>query len=165
MYSNWYILCVLCRLVANRVGVDKVGGQRHVPAALPPGKTRYPLYRRLPWPQGRSGWVRKISLPQGFDPQTVQSVASCYIDWAMVGRAQRWILERSNGGAILAGDNLITASETWSPANLPTTNHTRTEPGSSPVSLGKKLGTKHLSHDEACNSSKLHAQPNLRNFE
>jgi hypothetical protein len=25
------------------------------PAALPPGKTRYPLYRRLDGPQGRSG--------------------------------------------------------------------------------------------------------------
>ena len=28
---------------------------------LPPGKTRYPLYRRLGGPQGRSGLVRKIS--------------------------------------------------------------------------------------------------------
>jgi len=28
---------------------------------LPPGKTRYPLYRRLGGPQGRSGQVRKIS--------------------------------------------------------------------------------------------------------
>ena len=37
-----------------------VGGQRHAPAALPPGKTRYPLYRRLGGPQGRSGRVRKI---------------------------------------------------------------------------------------------------------
>jgi hypothetical protein len=27
--------------------LDGVGGQRHAPAALPPGKTRYPLYRRL----------------------------------------------------------------------------------------------------------------------
>ena len=26
-----------------------MGGQRHAPAALPPGKTRYPLYRRLVW--------------------------------------------------------------------------------------------------------------------
>ena len=26
-----------------------VGGQRHAPAALPPGKTRYPLYRRPVW--------------------------------------------------------------------------------------------------------------------
>ena len=27
--------------------LEGVGGQRHAPAALPPGKTRYPLYRRL----------------------------------------------------------------------------------------------------------------------
>ena len=29
-----------------------VGGQHHAPAALPPVKTRYPLYRRLGGPQG-----------------------------------------------------------------------------------------------------------------
>ena len=29
-----------------------MGGQRHAPAALPPGKTRYPLYRRLGGPTG-----------------------------------------------------------------------------------------------------------------
>jgi hypothetical protein len=28
-----------------------VGGQQHAPAALPPAKTRYPLYRRLGGPQ------------------------------------------------------------------------------------------------------------------
>jgi hypothetical protein len=60
-----------------------VGGQRHNPAALPPEKTRYPLYRRLCGPQGRSGRVRKISPPPGFDPQTVQLVASRYTDWAI----------------------------------------------------------------------------------
>jgi hypothetical protein len=48
------------------------GGQRHAPAALPPGKTRYPLYRRLSGPQGRSEEVRKISPRPGFDPRTVQ---------------------------------------------------------------------------------------------
>jgi hypothetical protein len=48
-----------------------VGGHGHAPAALPPGKTRYPLYRRLGGPQSRSRQVRKISLPSGFDPQTV----------------------------------------------------------------------------------------------
>ena len=42
-----------------------VGGQHHAPAALPPRKTRYPLYRRLGGPQGRSGRVRKISPPTG----------------------------------------------------------------------------------------------------
>jgi hypothetical protein len=59
-----------------------VGGQRHVPAALPPGKTRYPLYRRLGGPQGQPGWVQKISSPPGFDPRTVQPVASRYTDRA-----------------------------------------------------------------------------------
>jgi hypothetical protein len=44
-----------------------VGGLRHAPAALPPAMTRYPLYRRLGGPQGRSGRVRKGSLPPGFD--------------------------------------------------------------------------------------------------
>ena len=43
----------------------EVGGQHHAPAALPPGKTRYPLYRRLGRPQGQSGWVQKISPPTG----------------------------------------------------------------------------------------------------
>ena len=49
-----------------------------------PGKeTRYPLYRRLGRPQGRSGRLRKTSPPPGFDPQTVQLVASRYADYAI----------------------------------------------------------------------------------
>jgi hypothetical protein len=52
------------------------------PAALPPGKTRYPLYRRLGGPQGPSGQVRKISPTPGFDRRTIQPVASRYTDWA-----------------------------------------------------------------------------------
>jgi hypothetical protein len=35
---------------------------------LPPWKIRYALYRRLGGPRGRSGQVRKISPPPGFDP-------------------------------------------------------------------------------------------------
>ena len=50
--------------------------------SLPPGKTRYPLYRRLGGPQGQSGQVRKISPPLGFDPRTVQPVASRYTNHA-----------------------------------------------------------------------------------
>jgi hypothetical protein len=57
-----------------------VGGQRHTPAALSPGKTRYSLYRKLGGSQSRSGQVRKISSPSGFDPRTVQPVAIRYID-------------------------------------------------------------------------------------
>ena len=62
--------------------LDGVGEQRHAPAALPPRKNRYPLYRRLGRPQGKSGRVRKISPPLGFDPRNVQPVASRYTDWA-----------------------------------------------------------------------------------
>jgi len=50
--------------------------------SLPPGKTRYSLYRRLGGPQGRSGQMRKISHPPGFDPLTIQPVASRYTDYA-----------------------------------------------------------------------------------
>ena len=64
-----------------------VGGQRHAPAALFPGDTRYPLYRRLGGPQYRSGRVRKISPQPGFDPRTVQPVASRYTDWAIPATA------------------------------------------------------------------------------
>jgi len=57
-----------------------VGDQCHAPAALPPGKTRYPLYRRMGGPQGRSGLVRKTSPQPVFDPRTVQPVANRYPD-------------------------------------------------------------------------------------
>jgi hypothetical protein len=60
-----------------------VGGQRHAPAVLLPGKTRYPLYRRLGVPHGRAGWVWKVSRPPGFGPRTVQPVAGRYTDCAI----------------------------------------------------------------------------------
>jgi hypothetical protein len=47
-----------------------------------PGNTRYPLYRRRGGSQGWSGQVQKNSPPPGFDPRTVQLVASRYTDWA-----------------------------------------------------------------------------------
>jgi hypothetical protein len=43
--------------------LDGMGGQRHTPAALPPGKTRYPLYRRLGGPQSLSGLGAKTLPP------------------------------------------------------------------------------------------------------
>ena len=46
-------------------------------------KTRYPLYRRLCWPQGRSGQLRKISPPPRFDPRTFEPVANRYTDYAI----------------------------------------------------------------------------------
>jgi hypothetical protein len=53
----------------------EVGGQRHAPAALPPGKTGRP--------QGRPERVRKISPSPGFDPRTFQPVASRYTECAI----------------------------------------------------------------------------------
>ena len=53
-------------------------GERQVPAALPPRKTRYRLYSRLGVPQRPTGRVRKTSLLTRFDPRTVQPVASRY---------------------------------------------------------------------------------------
>ena len=72
---------MLFKTLALKMGV---GGQHHAPAALPPGKTWYPLYRRLGGPQGWSGRVQKISPPPGFDLRTVQPVASHYTDYTIL---------------------------------------------------------------------------------
>jgi hypothetical protein len=70
---------VFCRFKFEVFGVNTcsltsvpqgVGGQPHDPATLTPRNTRYPLYRKLGWHQGRSGRVRKILTPPGFDPPT-----------------------------------------------------------------------------------------------
>ena len=41
---------------------------------LPQGKTRYPFYRRLGGPQGRSGWAEHL-VPTGIRSRTFQPVA------------------------------------------------------------------------------------------
>jgi len=68
--------------------------------SLPPGKTRYPLYSRLGGPQGRSGQVRKISPPPGFDTRTVQPVTSrfiavCYVEIIVRIKARVHFVNRS----------------------------------------------------------------------
>ena len=61
----------------------EVGGQRHVPAALPPGKRGGTHFTGC-WVGPEAGLDgRKISSPPGFDPRTVQPVASRYTDWAI----------------------------------------------------------------------------------
>ena len=53
------------------------------PGRFIPGKKRqYSLHRRLYGAEGRSGEVRKISAPPGFDPVTVQPVVSRYTEYA-----------------------------------------------------------------------------------
>ena len=48
---------------------------------LPPGKTRYPFYRRLVGPQGLSRRAENL-VSTGIRSWTVQSVVSRYTDWA-----------------------------------------------------------------------------------
>jgi len=64
-----------------------LGGKHHAPAALPPGKTRYQLRRRLGGPQGRSGRVRQITPQPGIGTRTVQPVARHSTDWALPAHA------------------------------------------------------------------------------
>jgi len=61
-----------------------VCGRRHASAALPPGVTRYPIYRRLGGPPG-SVWTGagKYCTPPGLDPRTLHPVASRSTDWAI----------------------------------------------------------------------------------
>jgi hypothetical protein len=88
-----------------------MGGQHHTPAALPPRKTRYPLYRRLGGPQGWSGRVRKI-LPQlGFDPRTVQLVASRYTHYAIPARRDYTVLSESRCALKLRYVDLVASIE------------------------------------------------------
>ena len=48
---------------------------------LPPGKTRYPFYRRMCGPQGRFGRAKNL-VPTGILSRTVQPLVSHYTDWA-----------------------------------------------------------------------------------
>ena len=70
------------------------GSASRLGRSLSPGKTSYPLYRRLGGHQGRSGQVRKISHSPGFDPRTVQPVASRSADWAT--RPTLYFMVRNN---------------------------------------------------------------------
>jgi hypothetical protein len=57
-----------------------MGGQRHAPATYLWKETRNPLYGRLSEPQGRSRRVQRISRLPGFDPGSVEPIASRYTD-------------------------------------------------------------------------------------
>ena len=72
--------------------LDGVGGKRHAPAALSPGKTRYPLYRRLGGPQERSGRVRKNIVSTGIRSPDRPALTSRYTDWAIPTPLKGWLI-------------------------------------------------------------------------
>ena len=55
------------------LALDRVVGQCHALAVLPPGKTRCPSYRGPGRSQGWSGRVQKISPPPSFDPRSIRA--------------------------------------------------------------------------------------------
>jgi hypothetical protein len=57
------------------------------PGRFASGKDPVPIVQEAGWAPGRSGCVRKISPPPGFDPQAVQPVASRYNDRAIPVRS------------------------------------------------------------------------------
>ena len=60
-----------------------MGGQRHAPTALPPGKDPVPIVQEAGWAPGLV-WTSEENLaPPGFDPRTAQLVASRYTDSAI----------------------------------------------------------------------------------
>ena len=59
---------------------------------LPPGKTQYPLYRRLDGHQGQSGRAANL-VPTGIRSRTVQPVVSRYADRATRPTIKESILE------------------------------------------------------------------------
>ena len=72
--------------------------------SLHPGKTRYPMYRRMGGLQGRSGQVGKISPPPGFDPRTVQPVVSRYTGYATRPTTNAVVVIKKNRHPICCGD-------------------------------------------------------------
>jgi hypothetical protein len=75
------------------LGARRGGWSAPRPGRFIVGKYPVPIYRRLGEPQDRSGRVRKISLPPGFDRRTVQPVASRYTDWATRPEHARYTVE------------------------------------------------------------------------
>jgi hypothetical protein len=53
----------------------------HPGRTLPPGKTRYPLHRRLGGPQGSSGRAENL-VPTGIRSRTVHPAVTRYTNWA-----------------------------------------------------------------------------------
>ena len=75
--------------------IDEGGCWTPHPSRFTSGKvTQYPLYRRLGRTQGRSGRVMKNSPTRGFDPRSVQPVASRYTDWVILVLSSQYDIYR-----------------------------------------------------------------------
>ena len=69
-----------------------MGGQHHVPAALPQGKNRHTLCRKLGGPRGLFGGVQKIAPLSGTKARTVQPVSCRHTEYAILAFFQKQVL-------------------------------------------------------------------------
>ena len=74
---------VKCTLVQTTALEGDEGPASRPGRSLPPGKTRYPMYRRLDGLQDQFGRVRKISSLPGFDSRTIEAITNRYTDDAI----------------------------------------------------------------------------------
>jgi hypothetical protein len=79
-----------------------VGGQRHAPAALHPGKEPVPILGGWVGPRAGLEGCGKSRLPTGFERRTVQPVASRYTDWDIPAHDTTPIVPRNVAGHYLA---------------------------------------------------------------
>ena len=87
---------------------------------LPPGKTRYPFYRRLGGPQGRSGWVENL-VRTGIRFRAVQPVVIRYTDW-VTGPTMYKHLFSQNFSFDLCVFNPLTPNDHYSGRTAPLTS-------------------------------------------
>jgi len=73
---------------------------------LPPGKTRYPLHRRLGGPQGRSGQAENV-VATGIRSRTVQPVVSHYTVWATGPTYRQQMSENYSSNYVLLDFTII----------------------------------------------------------
>jgi len=93
--------------ISLTLALDGVGGQRHAPAALPPGNTRYPLYRGLGGAQGRSGRKRKFWPPKKYinNMRVRRRITAPKSEWKLqkLASPSSFIRRRHNLNAISTG--------------------------------------------------------------
>ena len=89
IYHAWYVYAgtegelKVWLLPIRHPPLQEGGWLRRASAVLPPGNTRYPLYRRQANIRGRSGRYGKYRAVPEFDHRTIQPLTIRYTDYAI----------------------------------------------------------------------------------
>ena len=91
---GWVEVLLYCSMTAALEGGEWSAARPS--RTLPPGKTRYPFYRRLGGSQGRSGRVKNL-VPTKILSRTFQPVVSRYTDSATRPTQEMYIIWKDHG--------------------------------------------------------------------